>query len=343
VIARVDELLATAVDQGASDLYVEPVPGGYRLRLRVDGLFRDVGQVPAPLGERLLARIKVMARLAVHRTTVPQEGRLRLPGGVEVRASLIPTINGERGVLRLLSPAGERSLDGLGLEPTVLATWRRMLALPQGVLIVCGPSGSGKTTTLYASLEEILARDGARRSICTLEDPVERNLGAIAQTEVDPTWGFDFAAGLRAVLRQDPEVLMIGEIRDAETARIGLQAGLTGHLVLSSLHTASAIEALARLADLGATPGVLASAVKALMAQRLVRRAGPDSTGRRAIAELLVMDDRLRRLIRRSASPTLLTRAARRAGWRPVREVLEPLLAAGAVDPSDAAFLLQEE
>lgn len=334
VIARVDALLADAVARRASDLYIEPARGGYRLRVRIDGTFTDLEEVSKLVGERLIARVKVMARLAVHRSSVPQEGRLKLSCGAEARASLVPTVSGERAVLRFLSAAGELSLDVLGLAPDLVEAWRRLLALPQGVLLACGPAGSGKTTTLYASLEEILTHAGDRRSISSLEDPVERKVGGVAQTEVDPEWGLDFAAGLRAILRQDPEVLLIGEIRDAGTARIGLQAGLTGHLVLSSLHTSSAIEALARLADLGAEPGVLASAVKALLALRLVKRAS--GTGRRAVGELLVMDERMRRLVRTSASPARLERAARRTGWRPAREVAAELVAAGELDARDA-------
>lgn len=341
IIARVDALLDEAVRRRASDLYIEPAGGAYRLRVRRDGLFEDIGRATAPVAERLIARVKVMARLAVHRTSVPQEGRLKLTGGVEARVSVVPTVSGERAVLRFLGAAGAFELDDLGLAPELVAAWRALLARPQGVLFVCGPAGSGKTTTLYASLAAILRADGDRRSICTLEDPVERNLGDIAQTEIDPAWDLDFAAGLKAILRQDPDVLLIGEVRDAETARIGLQAGLTGHLVLSSLHTSSAVEALARLSDLGAPAGVIASGLKALLVQRLVRVAG--GGGRRAIGELMVLDARLRRLVRRGASPGLIARAARRAGWRPLVEVAREQARAGELDPADVARLVREE
>jgi general secretion pathway protein E len=221
-------------------------------------------------------------------------------------------------------------LEGLGFDADLLAAWKALLAAPQGLMLVTGPSGSGKTTTLYASLLAIRAAYGRFRSVATLEDPVERNLGQIAQTEVSTERGLTFPAGLKALLRQDPEVLMIGEIRDGETARIAVQAGLTGHLVLSTLHTSSAFEALVRLADLGIEPGLAAGALRAVLCQRLVplacvhesaacaRCQGTGLAGRRAVGELLAIEGSVRDLVRVGAPPARVEEAAARQGFVPL-------------------------
>lgn len=359
VVALVDELLEMALAADASDLYVEPTGSGYRIRMRVDGTLSERSRLDVATGERAIARIKVLARLAVHRTNTPQEGRLVVPArAAEVRVSVVPTVNGERAVLRLLGPhTAPPRLDDLGFEPALVAQVERLLARSQGVFFVCGPAGSGKTTTLHACLEHIIRASGDQRTVCTLEDPVERNLGAIAQTDVDPERGLDFAGGLRALLRQDPEVLMVGETRDAETARIALQAGLTGHLVLSSLHTSSSIEALMRLSDLGAGLPLLASALQGVLAQRLVRRtcascrgegggcgvcAGRGLRGRRAIGELLVVDDRMRRAMRAGASPRRLDRVARLQGLTPLEEVAAGLVARGETTAGEITRVIGE-
>jgi type II secretory ATPase GspE/PulE/Tfp pilus assembly ATPase PilB-like protein len=352
VIGVVDTALASLARLEVSDLHLEPRGGSlYAVRLRKDGVFLDGGRQTVEDAGRIIARLKVMARLAVHRSDIPQEGALALPGGRgSGRLSTFPTVNGERAVLRLLEAgAAHAELDELGLEPDLLSLLRRLLAARQGLVLVCGPSGAGKTTTLYAAVREIHRAEGRYRSIATLEDPVERNLGFVAQTEVCPERGLTFPAGLRALLRQDPEVLMVGEVRDRESAQIATQAALTGHLVLSSLHTSSAVEALARLRDLGVDPGLTAGALRGVLCQRLVPLAcrhdrGDGSTsalavadcticrgsglaGRRASGELLVVGRRVRDLIRSAAPAEQLEEAAIASGlvplWRRVQELVD--------------------
>lgn len=357
VIGLVDEILEAALAADASDLYVEPTGSGYRVRFRVDGVLSERCRLDVATAERAIARIKVLARLAVHRTAAPQEGRLVVPArAAEVRVSVVPTVNGERAVLRLLGAyTTPPRLGALGFEPALVTQIESVLARSQGVFFVCGPAGSGKTTTLHACLEHVVEASGDQRTVCTLEDPVERNLGAIAQTDVDPERGLDFAGGLRALLRQDPEVLMVGETRDAETARIALQAGLTGHLVLSSLHTSSSIEALMRLTDLGAGLPLLASALQGVLTQRLVRRTcvscegagggcgvcgGRGLRGRRALGELLLIDDRMRRAMRAGASPRRLDRVARLQGLRPLEAVAAELVARGETTAAEVARVI---
>ncbi|MBI4858685.1 MAG: Flp pilus assembly complex ATPase component TadA [Candidatus Riflebacteria bacterium] len=304
VVAAVDRVLADLDRLGVSDLHLDPQASGYLVRFRKDGAFVDLGRRSCDDAGRLIARLKVMARLAVYRTDVAQEGSLALPEGRgSVRLSTIPTVNGERAVLRFLGVSeAYGDLESLGFDPDFMRRYRALLATPQGLVLVTGPSGSGKTTTLYASIKEIARHQGSYRSIVTLEDPVERNLGDVVQMEVSAERGLTFPTGLKALLRQNPEVLMVGEIRDRETAQIAVQAGLTGHLVLSSLHTSSSVEALIRLQDLGIEPGLVAGAIKALVSQRLVpllcRHGDSDAVrcsrcgntglaGRRAIGELM--------------------------------------------------------
>ncbi len=280
VVQSVDFLLAQATMHGASDLHLEPYPSEFRIRFRVDGVLHDVAAIPTLWLPRFLARLKVLANLAVYRSDVPQEGRICLRLGdrsVDIRLSLLPTLHGEKAVLRLFDPARSRlALDGLGMNPEVEAAWRAALDTPQGMLLLTGPSSHGKTTTLYASLIHLHTTRRDLSSLCTVEDPIEHDLRLINQTQVNNAVGLTFAAGLRTVLRQDPEVIMVGEVRDEETAGIAVRAGLTGHLILSTVHARTAGGVFARLIDLGVEPYLVASAVTGVMAQRLVRTLCPE-------------------------------------------------------------------
>jgi general secretion pathway protein E len=272
VIRLINALLSQAVREKASDIHIEPYERKVSVRFRVDGVLRDVLAPKAELGPVLVSRLKVMARLDIAEKRLPQDGRIsvRLAGhAVDIRMSTIPSSFGERVVLRLLDQAaGQLQLEQLDLPPMMLGALQNALRKPHGIILVTGPTGSGKTTTLYAGLQHINSRE---RNILTIEDPVEYQLPGIGQTQVNTKVDMSFARGLRAVLRQDPDVVMVGEIRDQETAAIAVQASLTGHLVLSTLHTNTAVGAVTRLQDMGIEPFLLASSLTLIVAQRLVR------------------------------------------------------------------------
>jgi general secretion pathway protein E len=276
VIRLINALIAEAVKTRASDIHVEPYEKDVSVRLRVDGVLREVLSLPAKMTPVLTSRIKVMARLDIAEKRTPQDGRISLAMGgktVDVRISTLPSRFGERVVMRLLDKEqAQLDLDLLGMSPDVLARFKTLLQKPNGVILVTGPTGSGKTTTLYGALT--LLNDPGR-NILTVEDPVEYALDGIGQTQVNSKVGMTFAAGLRAILRQDPDIVMVGEIRDVETAQIAVQASLTGHLVLSTVHTNSAVGAVTRLRDMGVEAFLLSSTIAGVMAQRLVRRLCP--------------------------------------------------------------------
>ncbi len=276
VIRLINGLLAEGLRQGASDIHLEPYEQALVVRLRRDGQLAEMLRLPAHVAPLLASRIKVMARLDIAERRLPQDGRMALDLAgrlVDVRVSTLPSRAGERVVLRLLDKARAGiDLAALGLDAAADAVLRRALTQPNGIVLVTGPTGSGKTTTLYAALG--LLRDGAR-NILTVEDPVEYAVDGVGQTQVNPRLGLTFAAGLRAILRQDPDVVMVGEIRDAETAQIAVQAALTGHLVLATVHTNDAVGAVTRLRDMGVEPFLLAATLRAVLAQRLVRRLCP--------------------------------------------------------------------
>lgn len=273
VIRLINGLISEAIRQGASDIHIEPYEHAVIVRLRVDGVLREILQSPARLKSRLTSRIKVMARLDIAEKRLPQDGRVSLTLGgraVDVRVSTLPSRHGERVVMRLLDKdQGLRSLDALGIGPELLTRIKAALRTPNGVILVTGPTGSGKTTTLYAALNLLNDRTN---NILTVEDPIEYAIDGIGQTQVNAKIGMTFAAGLRAILRQDPDIVMVGEIRDVETAQIAVQASLTGHLVFSTVHTNDAVAAITRLRDMGVEPYLIASTVRAIIAQRLVRR-----------------------------------------------------------------------
>ncbi|HEV3418304.1 MAG TPA: GspE/PulE family protein [Pirellulales bacterium] len=268
----VELLLETARALEASDIHLQPTPDGLELRLRIDGVLQPLGVFPSGVAANIVARLKVLADLLTYRTDVPQEGRIRAAGQVEMRVSSFPTLYGEKAVVRLFGGGRLLKLDDLGLPNEITVRLRHLLAETAGAILVTGPAGSGKTTTAYAALRELVASSGSGRSIASLEDPIETAIPGVAQSQVNPAAGFDLATGLRSLMRQDPEVILVGEIRDRATAEIAFQAALTGQLVLSTFHAASATGAISRLSDMGIEPYLLRSGVLAIISQRLVRR-----------------------------------------------------------------------
>ncbi|HYD69057.1 GspE/PulE family protein [Azospirillum sp.] len=341
VVRLVNHLISEAVRQGASDIHIEPFPDALRVRLRIDGVLREMEPAPVRLARAVVSRVKILANLNIAERRLPQDGRIghRVPGGIggrqiDLRISTLPTVHGESVVIRLLDPtAGLRPLSDLGFGASEEVVIRRLIAAPHGMVLVTGPTGSGKTTTLYAALNLI---DAATRKILTVEDPVEYHLARVNQVQVKPAIGLDFATVLRALVRQDPDVIMIGETRDHETAEIAVHAALTGHLVLTTLHTNSAAGAITRLLDMGVEPFLLTSTVRAVIGQRLVRvlcrhckHMEPDGTarpvgcercggtgyaGRMGLYELLVMDEPLRALTMQRAGADVLEAQAVAAG-----------------------------
>ncbi|MBJ2318779.1 type II secretion system ATPase GspE [Pseudomonas fluorescens] len=353
VIRLVNLILQRAVEQRASDIHIEPFENQLKVRYRIDGVLHDAEAPPASSSAAVISRVKIMARLDIAERRLPQDGRimLRIQGkALDLRVSTVPTSFGESVVMRLLDrQTVQFDFPSLGFDGPRLAAFQDLLARPHGILLVTGPTGSGKTTTLYTALSQL---NTAERKIITVEDPVEYQLEGINQIQVKPAIGLDFAGALRAIVRQDPDVIMIGEIRDLETCRIAVQSSLTGHLVLSTLHTNSAAASITRLLDMGVESYLIASTVSGILAQRLVRRLDPatrvafqapaelikehgldrlteqrpillyrgDYHGRSALTELLVMNDELRGLLMGHADAASLEHAARRAGLRTLYE-----------------------
>ncbi len=272
VIRLVNHMISQAVKAGSSDIHIEPFQDSLRVRYRIDGILYDMLTPPKAVQAALVSRIKVMARMNIAERRVPQDGRAQVRMGdqeIDLRISTVPTAHGERLVMRLLNKTGYLlRLSQFGLSKENHELIDKIIHQNNGIVLVTGPTGSGKTTTLYAALSRINSPD---KNIITIEDPVEYNLGGIGQIQVNPKTGVTFAKGLRAIVRQDPDVILVGEVRDLETARIAIQSALTGHLVFSTLHTNDAPGAVTRLADLGVEPYLIASSVNAVIAQRLVR------------------------------------------------------------------------
>jgi general secretion pathway protein E len=280
IIRLLNAILQQAVKERASDIHIEPYEKEIDVRLRVDGILHSVLSPPRIIQDALISRVKIMASLDIGEKRLPQDGRIRLLIGgkdIDIRVSIVPTTFGERAVLRLLDRRqGLMGLWEVGLSERDVRSMEILLQRTNGILLVTGPTGSGKTTTLYAALNRIHTEE---RNIMTVEDPVEYQLKGIGQMQVNPRIGLSFAAGLRSILRQDPDVIMVGEIRDFETAEIAIQASLTGHLVLSTLHTNDAASAITRLADMGVEPFLVASSLIGVLAQRLVRVVCPHCKG----------------------------------------------------------------
>lgn len=276
VIRMVNTILIEAIQQGASDIHFEPTEEGLSIRYRIDGCLQKKHIPPRDYQIQILTRIKVMSKMDIAEHRLPQDGRIKLRHGgreIDFRVSTLPIAHGERIVLRILDKGNVLlGLDRIGMDAKLLKSFRKLIQMPEGIVLVTGPTGSGKTTTLYSAIAEI---NDIETNIITVEDPVEYKIAGISQMNVNPKIELDFAKGLRHILRQDPDVIMIGEIRDRETAEIAIQASLTGHLVLSTLHTNDAPSALTRLADMGIEPYLLASSILGVVAQRLVRQICP--------------------------------------------------------------------
>ncbi len=303
IIKLINAILTQAVKDNASDIHIEPFENRLVVRFRVDGVLREVLQSRRAVASLVVSRIKVMSKLDIAEKRLPQDGRisLRVAGrAVDVRVSTIPAGHGERVVLRLLDKqAGRLELNALGMDPRTQTLMDELIHKPHGIILVTGPTGSGKTTTLYSALERI---NDNTRNIMTVEDPIEYYIDGIGQTQVNTKVEMTFARGLRAILRQDPDVVMIGEIRDLETAHIAVQASLTGHLVLSTLHTNTAVGAVTRLRDMGVEPFLLSSSLIGVLAQRLVRVLNPET---KAPYEAGEYERRLLNVPAGAASPTL--------------------------------------
>ena len=343
IIRMLNALLTQAARDGASDIHIEPFERNSSVRFRVDGSLREVVQAHRALHAALISRLKIMADLDISEKRLPQDGRISLRIGtraVDVRVSTLPSAHGERAVLRLLDKSqDQRSLEAVGMQGDVLRRFEGLIAQPHGIILVTGPTGSGKSTTLYASLGRL---DAARQNIMTVEDPIEYELPGVGQTQVNPKIDLTFAKALRAILRQDPDVIMIGEIRDFETAQIAIQASLTGHLVLATLHTNDSASAVTRLIDMGVEPFLLSSSLRGVLAQRLVRKtcktcAGKGCEacghtgylGRTGVFELLVADDTIAELIHHNASEADIRTSATQQGMVPLREDGERLVSSG--------------
>ncbi|PIE44402.1 MAG: type II secretion system protein GspE [Gammaproteobacteria bacterium] len=353
IIRLINAILTEAIKTSASDIHIETFEKQLIVRFRIDGVLREVVKPKRALAPLLVSRIKVMSKLDIAEKRLPQDGRISLRVGgreVDIRVSTMPSVNGERIVLRLLDKqAGRLKLEGLGMASRDFRIMKQLINQPHGILLVTGPTGSGKTTSLYAGLSEINTKS---RNILTVEDPIEYNLPGIGQTQVNSKVAMTFARGLRAILRQDPDVVMIGEVRDLETAEIAVQASLTGHLVLSTLHTNSAVGAVTRLIDMGVEPFLISSSLIGIVAQRLVRVLCQDCKeayipdqkyceflhvdenkppdiyrakgcdrcnylgyrGRVGIYEVIQVDEVFRDLVHRKASELELEEQARRAG-----------------------------
>ncbi len=273
IVKLVNSIIFQAVEDGASDIHLEPAEKSLRVRYRIDGVLHEIMSSSRKLQPAVLSRIKIMAALDIAEKRIPQDGRFQVRAGgreIDIRTSIFPTVFGEKGVLRILDRASATvSLDQLGLLADSRKKFENMITKPNGIILVTGPTGSGKTTTLYSMLEKI---NSLEKNIITLEDPVEYHLDIIIQSQVNPKVGMTFAGGLRSILRQDPDVIMVGEIRDLETAEISVQAALTGHLVLSTLHTNDAPGAITRLLDMKIEPFLISSSLLGVVAQRLVRK-----------------------------------------------------------------------
>jgi len=343
IIRMINALLTHAVRDGASDIHFEAFEQHSLVRFRVDGTLRDIVRPKRALHAALVSRIKIMAAMDIAEKRLPQDGRIGLRVGgraIDVRVSTLPTGHGERVVLRLLEKDVSRlDLTNLGMSERAQASFSELFHQPHGILLVTGPTGSGKSTTLYAAIRRL---DHATSNIMTVEDPIEYDLEGVGQTQVNPKIDMSFARALRSILRQDPDVIMIGEIRDLETAQIAVQASLTGHLVLATLHTNDAASAVTRLIDMGIEPFLLSSTLLGVLAQRLVRKLcphckRPDASrrgfhpvgceacshtgyiGRTGIYELLRVDDTIRGLIHAAANDQEIRRTAEAAGMVPLR------------------------
>lgn len=364
VIRMINALLTQALREGASDIHIEPFEQISIVRFRIDGRLRDIVRPKKAIHAALISRVKIMSQLDIAEKRLPQDGRITLRVGgkpVDVRVSTLPTGHGERAVLRLLDKEGGRlDLQQLGMSQNTQVQFDHLISQPHGIVLVTGPTGSGKTTTLYAALTRLNA---VTTNILTVEDPIEYELPGVGQTQVNARIDMSFAKALRAILRQDPDVIMIGEIRDLETAQIAVQASLTGHLVLATLHTNDAAAAVTRLLDMGIEPFLLSSSLLGVAAQRLVRKlcshcrqfdgqhwhdVGCDKCGntgyhgRVGIYELLLTTDAIREQIHNRASEADIRASAQRNGMQSMREDGERWLQDGTTTEAELLRVTKE-
>jgi len=334
VIRMINSLLKQASRDGASDIHLEAFEYQSVVRFRIDGNLKDIVEMKRGLHAALVSRIKIMASLDIAEKRLPQDGRISLRVGgksIDIRVSTLPTANGERVVLRILEKDfSKMNLDNLGMSRTTVQKFEQLIQKPNGIVLVTGPTGSGKTTTLYGALLRLRSKVN---NIMTVEDPIEYNLDGIGQTQVNSRIDMTFARALRAILRQDPDIVMIGEIRDLETAQIAVQASLTGHLVLATLHTNDAPSAVTRLIDMGIEPFLLSSTLLGVLGQRLIRKTCSQCygrgcevcshsgfKGRTGIYELMTTNVKIRELIHQRASESLIRQAAGESGMLSLRE-----------------------
>lgn len=381
IIRLVNMFITRAVEGRASDIHVEPFEDEMKVRYRIDGVLHDIESTPKRLQAAIVSRIKIMAKLNIAERRLPQDGRIRLRVGeneLDLRVSTIPVLYGESVVMRILRKEGiVIDLELLGFGPQTLRSFNQLITKPNGIILVTGPTGSGKTTTLYGALDKINSPD---KKIITVEDPVEYQLKGVNQIQVKPQIGLNFANTLRHIVRQDPDIIMIGEIRDLETAEIAIQSALTGHLVFSTLHTNDAPSAITRLLDMGVENFLLSSTIRGILAQRLVRVICPackekdtaisdreelklfgiDTTqslyhgkgceqcastgyyGRAGIFELLVVDDEIRKLILKSADANQIRNTAKQYGMRTLLEDGAEKIKAGVTTLSEILRVTQE-
>ncbi|QDV61737.1 GspE/PulE family protein [Crateriforma conspicua] len=367
VIQLVNQLLFDAVVAGASDLHIQPRDDRLQIRQRIDGVMFDVVEVPKSIQEEVISRIKVLGRMNIAEKRLPQDGRATVTLGdrnVDLRIASLPTSHSERIVIRLLDKSVRRyTLDELGMPPAMLQQWQQLISVDHGLILVTGPTGSGKSTTLYGALQTL---NSSETNILTLEDPIEYQLPGISQTQINEKKGMTFASGLRSLLRQDPDVIMVGEIRDQETATMAIQASLTGHLVFSTLHTNDAASAITRMLDLGVQPYLLASSLVGSLAQRLVRTLCPHCkttagrtmpggepepvsangcsqcrqtgySGRIGIFELLVVDEIIRRHIQDRSGARTIRDSAQAAGMQLLSDDGQHKIAQGLTTAQEVA------
>jgi general secretion pathway protein E len=356
IIRLLNALLTQAAREGASDIHIEPYEQHSAVRFRVDGTLREVVRPNRALHAALISRLKIMADLDIAEKRLPQDGRISLRIGtraIDVRVSTLPNAHGERAVLRLLDKSGAKlNLAAVGMEGNTLQRFTRLLKQPHGIVLVTGPTGSGKTTTLYAALSLF---DANVNNIMTVEDPIEYEIPGVGQTQVNARIELGFARALRAILRQDPDVIMIGEIRDFETAQIAIQASLTGHLVLATLHTNDASSAVTRLIDMGVDAYLLSSSLLGVLAQRLVRKlchvcagkgcascAQTGYSGRTGVFELLVADDLIRAMIHRGDSEANIRAQAVQIGMTLMRDDAQRLIDAGITSAAEVARVTRD-
>jgi type II secretory ATPase GspE/PulE/Tfp pilus assembly ATPase PilB-like protein len=351
VRALVDQILIDALHRRASDVHWEPASGGYELRFRIDGVLETIRPLDINLGKAMVVRLMVMARLLTYRLDIPQEGRVSLlvPAhlstssneAVELRLAIMPTIHGQRAAVRMPAEHVQPAvLEELGLPAPVLQGLMQFAAADSGMLILTGPAGSGKTTTIYAVLRHIVQTQSGV-GIIALEDPVERDLAGVTQIEVSPFGQLTYERALRSILRQDPQVLALGEIRDAATASLAVQAALSGHKLITTLHAATAGGTIARLLEMGIEPYQLTSSIYGIVSQRLVRRRSPQGGyhGRAPIAEMVLMDAALRKAILERADADALQRIYQsQAGFVALSDVARTLAELGTIDPAQQGF-----